>query len=228
MGSHQLVGKTLPFEEASRVPLLIRVPGQRNARTIARPVSQVDLMPTLLELLLGKQFRACDFSNLDGSSLAPLLLASSTEAGAGEEQQQQTERDVFMQWLFPRRTIIARVAWSPNSTDEPSTTAAASSLAGVLVYGKERKQSDARIWKLTCSARLSEFELYDLSNDPRETDNLALEPRLAAAGKVSSGENAHGEHVVNRKYVELLRLLCARIRSWQERVGDKCEIAEIS
>jgi arylsulfatase A-like enzyme len=51
MGSHRLVGKGLMFEEAARVPLLVRLPGQTAARRVARPVSQVDLVPTLLDLM---------------------------------------------------------------------------------------------------------------------------------------------------------------------------------
>ena len=39
------------FEEAARVPLLIRLPGQTRAKTIQQPVSHIDFVPTLLDLL---------------------------------------------------------------------------------------------------------------------------------------------------------------------------------
>ncbi|HUU43448.1 MAG TPA: sulfatase-like hydrolase/transferase [Planctomycetota bacterium] len=34
------------FEEAARTPLLVRLPGQKKARRISAPVSQIDLVPT--------------------------------------------------------------------------------------------------------------------------------------------------------------------------------------
>ncbi|MFW5798293.1 MAG: sulfatase, partial [Planctomycetota bacterium] len=48
MGNHGLVTKCQQYEEAVRVPLLMRGPGIRLGR-IAEPVGQVDLVPTLLE-----------------------------------------------------------------------------------------------------------------------------------------------------------------------------------
>ena len=55
------------WEEATRVPLLVRVPGMSGGQECPRPVNLVDLYPTLIELckLPPKQ--------LDGVSLVPLL-----------------------------------------------------------------------------------------------------------------------------------------------------------
>ena len=50
LGERGLWYKMTFYERAVRVPLLLRVPGSAQARRIARPVSLVDLFPTLLDL----------------------------------------------------------------------------------------------------------------------------------------------------------------------------------
>ena len=71
MGSHGLLAKCVMFEEAVRVPLLVRRPGQTHGRRIAGPVSQIDLVPTLLDLM-GQPVP----DHLQGESLAPLLAGA--------------------------------------------------------------------------------------------------------------------------------------------------------
>ena len=70
MGSHSMFAKQVMFEEAVRVPLLMRVPF-RNQRPlhVQQPVSHIDLVPTLLELLGPKHAAA----GLPGQSLVPQL-----------------------------------------------------------------------------------------------------------------------------------------------------------
>lgn len=69
MGSHSLVGKQVLYEEAVRVPLLLRVPYRRHGLLrIDQPVSQISLVPTLLELM-GRSAPG----SLPGESLTPLL-----------------------------------------------------------------------------------------------------------------------------------------------------------
>jgi arylsulfatase A-like enzyme len=69
--------KSTPWEEATRVPLMIRLPGREGAgRRSAEPVSLLDLYPTLLEL--------CGLpasSALEGESLVPLLLDPAARRG---------------------------------------------------------------------------------------------------------------------------------------------------
>lgn len=81
MGSHRLLAKTVMYEEAVKVPLLMRLPGRQPGR-IGAPVSQVDLVPTLLDLL-GRD----PVAPLDGYSLRPLL-----EGG------RPAEDHVFIEW----------------------------------------------------------------------------------------------------------------------------------
>ena len=49
-GEHRLLGKNLPYEEAIRVPLVVRSPGVRAGTVDADPVVNADLAPTILEL----------------------------------------------------------------------------------------------------------------------------------------------------------------------------------
>ncbi|HZM00147.1 MAG TPA: sulfatase-like hydrolase/transferase [Planctomycetota bacterium] len=67
---HAHIGKTTGFDEDSVAPLVIAVPQlvATHGQTVETPVSQVDLYPTLMELL---ELPAAD--GLDGASLVPLL-----------------------------------------------------------------------------------------------------------------------------------------------------------
>ncbi|MCC7500053.1 MAG: sulfatase-like hydrolase/transferase [Bryobacterales bacterium] len=83
MGAHSLIGKMVFYEEAARIPLLIRAPMfQSRSIAISRPVSQIDLVPTILQLL-GKKAP----ENLPGQSLLPVA--------AGEAPRQD---HVFLEW----------------------------------------------------------------------------------------------------------------------------------
>jgi arylsulfatase A-like enzyme len=68
MGAHGLMAKQVMYEEAVRVPLLVRVPfRQLKPHRVTQPVSHIDIVPTLLELLGAKT------PGLPGRSLVPLL-----------------------------------------------------------------------------------------------------------------------------------------------------------
>jgi arylsulfatase A-like enzyme len=101
MGSHGLSGKNVLYEDAVRIPLLIRVPfRQQKPIRVSRPVSHIDLAPTLLALM---GHPAPPF--LQGESLMPLV-----EGGKRRGQ------DVFIEWhTVPdgphARTIVSPDGW---------------------------------------------------------------------------------------------------------------------
>lgn len=69
LGTHRLpYGKTSPFEESIRVPMVVRGPGVRPGTTVRALGATVDLGPTLAELAGA---RVPDF--VEGRSLVPLL-----------------------------------------------------------------------------------------------------------------------------------------------------------
>jgi len=74
-GEHRLVtGKQLPYDEALRVPLLVRGPGFPAGTTATQLVSNVDLAPTIVELA-----RADAGREMDGRSL--VRLANNPSSG---------------------------------------------------------------------------------------------------------------------------------------------------
>lgn len=68
LGEHGLKAKSVPYEEAVRVPLLVRGPGFGGGRTSSVPVSQADFAPTFLHLARGRASLP-----LDGVSLHQVL-----------------------------------------------------------------------------------------------------------------------------------------------------------
>src|SRR5258707_13300977 len=76
LGAHHLFGKETMFEEATRVPLLIRLPGQTRAKTIQQRISHIDFVPTLLDVLGQANHPQCA-----GNSQLPLI---NEEAAAPE------------------------------------------------------------------------------------------------------------------------------------------------
>jgi len=68
-GEHRINGdKFLPYEEALRLPLIVRGPGVPAGRTIDGQVSNIDFAPTLLDLADAEAGRT-----MDGISLMPAL-----------------------------------------------------------------------------------------------------------------------------------------------------------
>jgi arylsulfatase A-like enzyme len=93
LGQHRIpFGKYLPYEEAIRVPLVIRGPGLAQDRVQKSMVGNVDLAPTILELARARPLRV-----MDGRSLVPLMKhpgrtwhrALLLEAAASEDQTYQ-------------------------------------------------------------------------------------------------------------------------------------------
>jgi N-acetylglucosamine-6-sulfatase len=81
-GQHRLLsGKVIPYDEALRLPLVIKAPqryfGVRPLRKIGRPVGNIDLAPTILDFA---HAQPCppqgQCRTMDGRSLLPLLSRS--------------------------------------------------------------------------------------------------------------------------------------------------------
>ena len=156
MGSHRLIAKCVMFEEAVRVPMLMRLPGQRSGRRVRGPVSQIDLVPTLLDLM-GRPIP----SHLEGKSIRP-LLAGGSDAATGP---------AFIEWNGPDSGI---------TLDRLNEIVIDDTLAGVApreqiaraIRDPVRSIVTPDGWKFNYSP-LGEHELYDLNEDPGETRNLA-------------------------------------------------------
>ncbi len=118
IGSHGLHDKGYMYEEAHRIPLMLRLPGQAEARTSDALVYNMDIFPTILDLVseddAGENQQA-----LDGQSLLPFL---------GEEAESVGGRDALylefhgIRYLRTERAIVTRdglkYIFNPADDDE--------------------------------------------------------------------------------------------------------------
>lgn len=99
MGSHSLLTKNVMYEEAVRIPLLVRVPFQaQKPHRIELPVSHIDLVPTLLDLMGRKAPES-----LPGQSLVPLLRGGVLR-----------QDHVFIEWNAREPNTNVRTIISPD------------------------------------------------------------------------------------------------------------------
>ena len=159
MGSHRMLAKCTMFEEAARVPLLIRLPGQSEGRRISGPVSQIDLVPSLLELM-----EQPIPSHLQGKSLKPLIRGD-TDA---------VTEDVFVEWNGPNSGLGGDPA-GKVSAEDPLRRSPTRAQIEAAVRDPVRTVLTRDGWKYNHSP-LGEHELYNLKTDPLETKNLVRDP----------------------------------------------------
>lgn len=157
MGSHRLMGKGVMYQPSVRVPLLVRLPGQTTQRRVTGPFSQIDLMPTLLDLM-GQPVP----EGLHGRSRRDLV-----ETGG------RMDEDVLIQWNC-RQPAPDRV-YPPYIVD-----VAGSSERAAAAFGDEvRTLVTPEGWRFTFSPA-GDHALFNLRDDPGERVNLARRPEHAA------------------------------------------------
>ena len=150
LGAHRLFGKEVMYEESTRVPLLVSMPGQTRIERIEQPVSHIDLVPTLLDLLGSSPKEACQ-----GTTLAPLLRGDTGQP-----------RPVFIEWSPNRTKLVKR---SVVSSSHRAKRAMEESTRSIVTPDG---------WK--CSLRDCDAgELYRLTDDPRERVNLFNDQRYS-------------------------------------------------
>jgi arylsulfatase len=151
MGSHQLALKSVMYQEAVRVPFIIRYPRLFNSQRIfENPVSHIDLVPTLISLL---NVESATGNALQGHSLLPFI-----------ENSRIQQDHVFIEWN-PNllRPISKRLPLSiPSVSAEERDRLADQHIRTVV-------SPDG--WKLCLSDR-DLNQLYHLKTDPGETTNL--------------------------------------------------------
>src|SRR5437764_1987302 len=151
LGAHHLFGKETMFEEAARVPWLIRLPGQTRSKVISSAVSHIDFVPTLLDLLGQPSHVQCA-----GKSLLPLV-----------RDEIAPPQNVFLEWA-PNRTKVkkgsrlARRRMIKRAVEESTRT----------VISRDG-------WKL-CLRDKDLNDLYNLTNDPSEICNFYADPGCAS------------------------------------------------
>ncbi|RLA53809.1 MAG: hypothetical protein DRR42_03650 [Gammaproteobacteria bacterium] len=85
MGEKDYLFKNSPWEESTRIPLIIRSPNTQTGETVTHPVSLIDLYPTLIDLsgLAGDNRKNERGGALGGYSLKPFLEDPNTEIWEG-------------------------------------------------------------------------------------------------------------------------------------------------
>ncbi len=170
LGAHHLFGKETMFEEATRVPLLIRLPGQTRAKTIQQRTSHIDFVPTLLDVLGQANHPQCA-----GKSLVPLI---NEEAAAPE--------NVFLEWA-PNRTKVRK-----------GTKLARRRMVKRAIEESTRAIVTPDGWKL-CLRDKDLNELYNLNDDPLETRNLYADRQHASVIARLTGEIHRWQESANDK-----------------------------
>jgi len=159
-GEHRQTGKSAAYDEAIRVPLIIRGPGVPVNRSLDHLVANIDLAPTLLSL-----GRAPIPDTVEGRSLEPLLGASPPATTA---------------W---RRELLIEYLGGSGGSESLGPVVRADQLRALAVRGMPdyfalRNETHSYVEYVS-----GEKEMYDLARDGQQLDNLMQlggDPVLAA------------------------------------------------
>jgi choline-sulfatase len=143
LGAHHLFGKEVMFEEAARVPYFIRIPGLRRSMRIVHPVSHIDFLPTMMDLLDQAKPAQCA-----GRSRVPLLRGET-----------MAPENVFIEWSPNRMKVVKGTSLGRRRAIKRALEE--STRAVVMPDG----------WKL-CLRDKDMNELYNLNSDPIEAQNI--------------------------------------------------------
>jgi arylsulfatase A-like enzyme len=167
-GEHRIPEqKTRPYEEALRVPLLIRVPerhrGGPAVASVPEPVSNVDLAPTILDLAGAKPCRSGGRCRvLDGRSLTGLIRGDASWPG---------DRAIVVEFDAGERARRAKVCRYQGVR------------VGERVYVRHTAAADP----VTGACHpIDEREHYDLERDPFQLQNLYPADPLTSDGAAQS------------------------------------------
>ena len=148
VGDHGIFAKQTLYEEAVKVPLLIRIPWMsRKKILIEGNISHIDLVPTLLDLL-----NQPVPSHLEGRSRKSVLL--------GRESLELN--DVFIESNKTKGPYYPHIYFPPDRDKDEIIR---------IMNSPWRTIVTADRWKLGLNS-LDQCELYDLNNDPFEETNL--------------------------------------------------------
>lgn len=170
------------YDAGIRVPLLARWPGKVKPGTVTRAmVSLVDLLPTMIEAAGG----AVPGQETDGRGFLPVLLG---QAGRHRDEVYAAHTGDGKMNRSPMRCVrTARYKYILNlNPGEPYKTHISE---GVSQDGRSYWESWVRLagQDPRAAAAVARFrhrpadELYDMTNDPYEQNNLAPDPAHAAA-----------------------------------------------
>ncbi|HKI89011.1 MAG TPA: sulfatase-like hydrolase/transferase [Draconibacterium sp.] len=151
LGSHGFTAKRYAYDESSHIPLLIKLPGEQSQRFIKKPVSQIDIVPTLIDYMGYKTD-----APLQGKSLSNVL-------NGGELK----ENYVF----FEMAPLIGILKENKITEDILDKTHLSRNEAHEILYAHYRVVVSPDGWKMVVSDK-DKNELFNLNSDPDEYENL--------------------------------------------------------
>src|SRR5215208_652967 len=174
-------GKYLPYDPASRVPLIIRGPGIPAGGVSNELVWNGDIAQTILQIASGTQD-----DSLDGRSLLPfaqqptlrstrpvLLEGDTGPGGTGAESAQSSAARAREAGVH-----VAGRKGVRNLEQEPDAIKSATNTNSAPAYRSIRTDR----YEYTVYAN-GEAELYDMKRDPAQLHSLALDPRYRPVRK---------------------------------------------
>lgn len=144
MGAHRMLNKTVMYEEAVKVPWMMKFPHLKSKHQFVKGrFGHIDILPTLLDAI-GNDYK------LQGESLLPIVR--------GEKKH---TRDVFIEWNNKNRDdeLNAKIK---NVTNTEIQNAKEAFVRTVITQNG---------WKL-CWADKDKSQLFNLNDDPYEFTNL--------------------------------------------------------
>lgn len=109
MGEHRLMNKNAPYEEALKVPFLIRGPGIPSGIERDQMATMIDIAPTILDLIDARRQRP----SIDGHTMLPMIHDDAPGYGAVLIQAGTRTDD----WRF-RGVRTPQYTWVKNSDDD--------------------------------------------------------------------------------------------------------------
>ena len=181
-GEHRIVtGKYLPYDPASRVPLIIRGPGIPAGGVSNELVWNGDIPQTIIQIASGSQMDSLDgrsflpyAENPWQRSTRPILLEGDTgPGGTGAESAQSSSARAR-----EARVHVAGRKGVDNLEQEPDAIKSATNTDTAPAYRSIRTDR----YEYTVYAN-GQTELYDMKRDPAQLNSLALDPRYRPVRK---------------------------------------------
>ena len=174
-GPDLLRGKRSSYEGGTRVPLLIRWPGQAKPQVRTELVSTVDLMPTILAAS-----GAAAVPNLPGQSLVPLLAGEQPSWRAylfTEFHTHAAKANFFPQRALhgQRYKLIENLLPDEANPDMDKIDQELPFVAATVATASPEVRAAYQLQQ-----QPPRYELYDLQADPCEFHNLTASPEHAA------------------------------------------------
>jgi arylsulfatase A-like enzyme len=175
-GEHRIAtGKYLPYDPASRVPLIIRGPGIPAGGVSNELVWNGDITQTILQIAAGSQDNALDGRSLLPFAQQPLLRSTRPVLLEGDTGPGGTGAESAQSAATRAREARVGVAGKRGVKDleqEPDAIKSATNTDSAPAYRSIRTDR----YEYTIYAN-GQTELYDMKRDPAQLRSLARDPR---------------------------------------------------